>query len=324
MRNNFIKKIIYKGVKMEKQYVLGIALLLIGILVFSIIIHSNANNALSIAKDAKMQFDSKLNGSTVSIGTNAGLNQGEESIAIGNNAGKINQGDATVALGPLAGYQNQSIRGISIGLYAGYGTQGDSAMALGSSAGNINQGANAIAIGSNAGAESQGIKSIAIGNNTASQNQGSNAIAIGEEAGHTSQGIRSIGLGFLSGRSNQGATSIAIGNAAGSINQGVNAIAIGNNAGYSNQKEDSVAIGLHAGKYADRNTIVIGKDAGSTSSSVVPQGSIVIGTGFDNTTAYGSQPNSLFINPVRAVANNLGLRQMYYNPMTSEVVYYAP
>ena len=105
---------------MEEKYLylIGIALLLMGILVFSIIINSNANKALSTAHDAKTQLDSKLNGSTVSIGTNAGIDQGEESVAIGPYAGKINQGDATVALGTSAGYENQSIRGISIGLYA--------------------------------------------------------------------------------------------------------------------------------------------------------------------------------------------------------------
>ena len=249
---------------------------------------------------------------------------GGNNIKLGNFAGVYDQGDSAIAIGSSAGYQNQKIRAIAIGLYAGVSNQGDSSLAIGSSAGNTSQGTGAIAFGSNSGHTSQGAKSITIGTNSAYQYQGSNAISIGEESGYSMQGVKAIAIGTNAGRTSQGFQSISIGSSAGYQNQGVSAIAIGQNAGYNSQQDDSIAIGTRTGKYAGTNTITIGKDAGSTAASPVPSGCVVIGTGFDTTSSYGSNANATFIKPLRVVNSVAGLKQVYYDPITGEMVYYQP
>jgi len=249
---------------------------------------------------------------------------GGNNIKLGNFAGVYDQEESAIAIGPSAGYQNQKIRAIAIGLYAGQNTQGDSSLAIGSSAGNILQGTGSIAFGSNAGHTNQGQKAITIGTNASYQDQGTNAISIGEESGHTSQGVKAIAIGQNAGRTGQGFQAIAIGSSAGYQTQGVRGIAIGTSAGYNSQQDDSIAIGTNSGKYAGTNTITIGKDAGSTAASPVPSGCVVIGTGFDTTSSYGSNANATFIKPLRVVNSVAGLQQVYYNPSTGEMVYYQP
>ena len=162
---------------------------------------------------------------SVSIGQNAGkTSQGEFSVAIGSYAGHTNQGDACVAIGSVSGTNTQGIRAISIGLYSAQNYQGEDSIAIGSSSGQTDQKTNAIAIGSFAGNTNQEVNAIAIGRYTGQIDQSSNAVAIGYEAGFTTQQTSAVALGSGAGRTNQGTNSIAIGKNAGYLNQGNNSI----------------------------------------------------------------------------------------------------
>ncbi len=114
--------------------------------------------------------------SKIALGLSAGVGQGINAIAIGEQAGSTTQGNRALSIGFQAGLTNQGVRGIAIGQAAGNG----------------NQGANGIAIGETAGAISQGVDAIAIGQNAGLSGQGTNAIAIGKGAGSNSQTAGSI------------------------------------------------------------------------------------------------------------------------------------
>ena len=116
--------------------------------------------------------------SALALGLTAGVGQGVNAIAIGEQAGSTGQGNRALSLGFQAGLVNQGVRGIAIG----------------QAAANANQGTNGIAIGETAGASSQGINGIAIGENAGLTSQGTNAIAIGRYAGANNQSANSIVL----------------------------------------------------------------------------------------------------------------------------------
>ena len=113
--------------------------------------------------------------SKIALGNAAGETQGNNAVAIGDEAGKTSQGSGAVALGNAAGKTSQGLVSVAIGEWAGRTTQGEHAVALGNFAGSINQGARAIAIGDQAGVNNQAANSIIISalgmeldNNTAS------------------------------------------------------------------------------------------------------------------------------------------------------------
>ena len=81
-------------------------------------------------------------------------------------------------------------------------------------------------------------------------------------------------------------SSVAIGAQAGLTSQGANSIAIGNNAGVTNQASNSIILNA----------------TGST---------------LDQTTA-----NTFTVKPIRAVTDITGLKQLYYDPSTGEIVFY--
>lgn len=122
--------------------------------------------------------------SALALGATAGVGQGINAIAIGEQAGSTGQSNRALAVGFQAGLYNQGVRGIAIG----------------QAAANSNQGTNGIAIGETAGAG----------------NQGSNAIAVGQNAGLTSQGNFAIALGYGAGQNSQTANSIVL-NASGAV-----------------------------------------------------------------------------------------------------------
>ena len=98
----------------------------------------------------------------VAIGKYAGTSQGNNAIAIGNEAGQSGQGTNAVAIGWQAGESAQSSGAVAYGQYAGQTSQSGNAVAIGQGAGNHQQGGNAIAIGQNAGAVSQAANSIVL------------------------------------------------------------------------------------------------------------------------------------------------------------------
>ena len=141
-----------------------------------------------------------LRGVTGITGGGATGGQGEDAIAIGDNAGAFDQGYNAIAIGLGAGqgydydYNSgtlqlggQNNNTIAVGAFAGYFNQGFSSVAIGTNAGESNQGLNSIAIGNNAGATGQGQSSIAIGTNSGSTNQSGGSISIGLRAGETNQ-----------------------------------------------------------------------------------------------------------------------------------------
>ena len=96
--------------------------------------------------------------------------EGMNKIAIGYNAG-LEAGEDSIAIGRDTAFNDQGVSAISVGFQAGHDTQGDYSIAL----------------GSGAGADFQGISSIAIGRCAGENSQGSNCIAIGAYAGQTDQ-----------------------------------------------------------------------------------------------------------------------------------------
>jgi hypothetical protein len=100
-------------------------------------------------------------------------------VSFGYLAGDINQGTQSLALGNGAGYQNQSHGTVAIGTNAGAVNQGLRATALGSLAGTYNQGEYAVAIGNYAAPNNQASHSIVISAlGTALENTISNSLII--------------------------------------------------------------------------------------------------------------------------------------------------
>jgi hypothetical protein len=104
--------------------------------------------------------------------------QGDNSVAIGTQAGQVQQGQFAVAIGDNAGNSGQGTDAVAIGASAGLNTQGAGAVAFGQGTGETSQGANAVAIGKAAGQVNQGINSIAIGQSAGLTNQGNNSIIL--------------------------------------------------------------------------------------------------------------------------------------------------
>ena len=174
-----------------------------------------------------MTFSSAQGNNSVAIGNNAGhTTQNAGSVAIGNSAGSTGQFSLAVAVGDRAGETNQGYGAVAIGGYAGNNTQGDRAVAIGNIAGGNTQGGSAVAIGYSAGNDTQGV----------------NAVAVGRLAGSTSQGGTAVAVGNSAGLSGQGISSVAIGNRAGRLSQGGNSIAIGSQAGFTSQANNSIIL----------------------------------------------------------------------------------
>jgi hypothetical protein len=96
----------------------------------------------------------------IALGSNAGLNQGNQTVAVGESAGSVDQGNRTVSIGSQAGQYRQSAYSVAIGPSSGFYEQGDSAVAIGDNAGQSSQGDYAIAVGYYAGHTNQSANSI--------------------------------------------------------------------------------------------------------------------------------------------------------------------
>jgi hypothetical protein len=128
------------------------------------------------------------NSTTLEISASAGFtpsgalnftgSQGDNSVAIGTQAGQVQQGQFAVAIGDNAGNKAQGTDAVAIGASAGLNTQGAGAVAFGQGTGETSQGANAVALGKAAGQVNQGINSIAIGRSAGVADQGNNSIIL--------------------------------------------------------------------------------------------------------------------------------------------------
>ena len=96
----------------------------------------------------------------IALGSNAGVNQGNQTVAIGESAGSVNQGNRTVSIGSQAGQYRQGTYSVAIGPSSGFFEQGNNAVAIGDNAGQSSQGNYAIAVGYYAGHNNQSANSI--------------------------------------------------------------------------------------------------------------------------------------------------------------------
>jgi hypothetical protein len=141
--------------------------------------------------------------------TGTGWTVGSTKVRIGFAAG-LNQLDNTVAIGSQAGQTDQQATAIAIGYQAGRSQQQNSAIAIGQDSGETTQETYAIAIGNLAGNTSQSTTSIALGYQAGRNSQGANAIAIGKEAGATNQGQNTIAIGYQAGINSQSTNTIVL------------------------------------------------------------------------------------------------------------------
>lgn len=188
---------------------------------------------------------------------------------------------------------------------------------------------------------------ISIGQNAGSTYQAARATAVGSHAGSDTQLQDAVAIGYKAGEYGQTTEAIAIGNGAGNTGQGQDAVAIGGNAGATKQAQYAVAIGENAGSTSqEANSLVIGSNI--STSVVATNYSILIGTNIDpngytgvimfnasSTTLTAGFSQAFYVNPVRAITGTLnngtpqmsandyilnGLRLVYYNPTTKEIV----
>jgi hypothetical protein len=130
-------------------------------------------------------------------------------------------------------------------------------------------------------------------------------IALGLDAG-ASQGAGAIAIGALAGNAGQATAAIAIGGGAATTNQGACAVALGQSAGISDQGIEALALGSQAGT------------TNQASCSIVINAS---GAPLENTVT-----GTTVIAPVRNAGTSglpAGFKQVAYNPITGELVYYS-
>ena len=216
-------------------------------------------------------------------------------------SGSISSG--ATAIGVRA---NASTDGVAIG-YSAVATFGQST-AVGYAADAKNS---SVAIGQGAIAGGTGFtQSVAIGRSSRANERavaigfpakaGDKGVAIGYQSG--SNISETVNVGQNTGRFTQGVRGVAIGSDAATISQGEKGVALGSYAAYTGQGANSIAIGANAG-YTNQasNSIILN----------------ATGANLDVTTA-----NTFTVKPVRAVTDITGLKQLYYDPTTGELVYY--
>jgi hypothetical protein len=130
-------------------------------------------------------------------------------------------------------------------------------------------------------------------------------IALGLDAG-ASQGAGAIAIGALAGNVGQATAAIAIGGGAGVTNQGACAVALGQSAGITDQGVEALALGSQAGTTSQAACSIVINASGA------PLENTVTGT--------------TVIAPVRNAGTSglpAGFKQVAYNPITGELVYYS-
>jgi hypothetical protein len=182
---------------------------------------------------------------------------------------------------------------------------------IGSGAGATSQGSDSVAIGKDAGKTSQAELAVAVGASAGNSTQGTYTVAIGNEAGKTSQGGTAVAIGGYAGATSQTGGAVAIGYGAGGAYQGAAAVAIGQSAGNLSQGDYAIAIGRTAGVYSQGARSIIINASGQ------PLG---MGAWASNPSEV-TNPDSLYIRPIRGVAHGIGVGRLHYNTTTFEVTY---
>ena len=270
--------------------------------------------AITIGSTA-ITFERLTNTGFISIWSSTGAFQNKATGSVNSGATAIGVGTIAATDSVAVGYTaiSQGSGGVAFGYAASAGTLG-SGTAIGTtaivagSAGtalgrNTYAAANTVSVGYSANANADG--GIAIG--YSSRAQGNNTIRIGPMAGGTvapgaTIGNSAIAIGTTAGYNGQALNGIAIGESAAEQLQLANAIAIGYKAGFSTQGSNSIAMGWGAGYLNQGNNSIILNATGAN---------------LNQTTA-----NTFTVKPVRAVTSITGLKQLYYDPSTGEIVYY--
>lgn len=173
--------------------------------------------------------------------------QGDGSISIGYQQNGQSQGSSAVSIGSNAGLgQGNNSVAVGVGAAGGVVAQGANCVAIGNGAGSTGQVAASVAIGYNAGNSAQAADSVAIGSGAGQTSQANFSVAVGKFAAQTNQGANSVAVGRQAAYSGtyQGARSVAVGDSAAGVGQGTDAVAIGYRASFSAaQPNNSVAIG---------------------------------------------------------------------------------
>jgi hypothetical protein len=196
--------------------------------------------------------------------------------------------DGLMNLNVLGSYSNNNIKIGTTGFVNYSNVVTNSSIAIGTQAGYLSQQINAVAIGSNAGQNGQRNYAIALGSNAGQNGQQINAVALGSNAGQNGQQINAVALGSNAGQHNQQSNAVALGSNAGQTNQQSYAIALGSNAGKTNQPANSIILdptGLNS----------------------------VLGTA-----------NNFFVSTIRDVSSLTDFVQLYYDPISGELVYFTP
>lgn len=158
------------------------------------------------------------------------------------------------------------------------------------------------------------------------------AISIGNEANSTSSSARSISIGIATNKISSGANSICMGynNSQNGVSA-PNAISIGS---YANSGTSGVNLGYRC---CQSGTIGSGIVAVGTNCAAVGIGNNSIAVGFKaseltalpansivfNATGLNYSPTTagMFVKPIRGVSSVTGLKQLYYDATTGELVY---
>ncbi len=291
----------------------------------------------------------------LACGSGAGSSgQGDSGVGIGAASGELGQGAAGVAVGLSAGEGSQGGQAVAVGPFAGMESQGSQSVALGGFGFTtvIVQAADAVAIGNEAvgrqedgsvcigghGSVDQGQLSVRVGKgiNDISQ-QGANTVSAGFAAGSRIQSLGSTALGTLAAHITQSPLSVAVGPAAAAINQGPYAVAVGLFAGGRDQGTGSVCIGYPNQPGIAQNegggSLTIGHLATCSAPAPLDSYSIAIGTGatvpvvnsivmhaFDSVLTTSASA-VWYASPIRTVTSIVGLRPLYVNLPTAEVVH---
>ena len=209
---------------------------------------------------------------------------GHNSVSIGNEAGN-SQGSYSLSIGSKSG-RKQSNFAVAMGFQSAFENQKQNSVAIGSHSAYNCQGGNSVAIGADSGFECQGNNNVAIGYMAAREQQEDGSVAIGTQAGQNFQGLKCVAVGEQSGNNEQGLFSVAV----------------GAGAGWDKLGEYSIAIGANANRHysRDKNTIVLnamGKELNPTN------------------------PEGLFIKPIRHEEELEKYHLMFYQPKSGEVIY---
>lgn len=139
------------------------------------------------------------------------LDNGRNSIILGNYAGYNDSTNFSLDIGPYAGLENKGEATILIGYLSGEKNSGMDAINIGRESGRHNFGNNLISLGSYSGFNNHGVSNILMGLGTGKNNNANHFIALGQEAGFNNKGEDCVAIGRESLFNNEGFENVGVG-----------------------------------------------------------------------------------------------------------------